>query len=105
MLGTDVCLTNIRLEASVSARSKECTYIGTGNAFGVQSGAVVRGLAGFAQDSVMSAIRENVTGEADGPGGSRLRELFNRQRAAFHSTVPDYAKRLASLKSLEEVVL
>ena len=53
----------------------------------------------------MSAIRENITGQAAGSGGSKLRELFDRQRAAFHSAVPDYAKRLESLKSLEEVVL
>jgi coniferyl-aldehyde dehydrogenase len=53
----------------------------------------------------MSAIRENVTGQAAGSGGSTLRELFDRQRASFRSTVPDYAKRLRSLKSLEEVVL
>src|SRR5437016_14389938 len=53
----------------------------------------------------MSAIRKNVTGQAAGSGGSTLRELFDRQRAAFHSAVPDYAKRLRSLKSLEEVVL
>ncbi len=53
----------------------------------------------------MSAIRENITGQAAGSGGSTLRELFDRQRAAFHSAVPDYAKRLESLKSLEEVVL
>src|SRR5438128_12309499 len=74
---------------------------GTRSPVGVQS----RRLAGFARDSFMSAIRENVTGQAAGSGGSTLRELFDRQRAAFQSAVPDYAKRLRSLKSLEEVVL
>jgi len=51
----------------------------------------------------MSAIRE--TGQAADSSGSTLRELFDYQRAAFHSGAPDYAKRLESLKSLEGAVL
>ena len=39
------------------------------------------------------------------PGVPELRGLFERQRIAFRRSPPDYAKRLASLKSLENAVL
>ena len=39
------------------------------------------------------------------PGVPGLRGLFERQRIAFRRSPPDYAKRLASLKSLENAVL
>ncbi len=39
------------------------------------------------------------------PGVLALRELFERQRSASRSAVPDYAKRLSSLKLLQDAVL
>jgi coniferyl-aldehyde dehydrogenase len=43
--------------------------------------------------------------DTPGTGQSSLRNLFDCQRAAFRSGAPDYAKRIAALKTLEAAVL
>jgi len=53
----------------------------------------------------MSVLREGLAGQLADTADSALRVLFDQQQAAFRSAVPDHAKRLASLKSLEEAVL
>jgi coniferyl-aldehyde dehydrogenase len=50
-------------------------------------------------------VRSNVLKERNEAPYSGLRELFERQRRAFRTSPPDYAKRLSSLKLLEEALL
>jgi coniferyl-aldehyde dehydrogenase len=53
----------------------------------------------------MSTLPTDYSRQHAEPGVPSLRSLFERQRLAFRNSVPNYAKRLSSLKLLQDAVL
>ena len=53
----------------------------------------------------MTAVGENSLASPQQTTSEALRALFEKQRAAFRSGVPDYSRRMAALKSLEAAAI